>query len=163
MGTQNTDLYDFQTRVTDNKGEFFGTNFHGILRVARFDKTNLAADTDTNSIINLAQLPPGRVLLLGRLCRIYHNLTTGSQLLNIGWAAYTDIDGSAVNASVAGLDADIDVDTAGSIDGIGTVLAATSSQTKLFESRSGVTITASPELAVVLNDDINGYLVYVQA
>ena len=98
--------------------------------------------------------------LLGFLCRVYHNWTTASATMDVGWGAYTAPSGSAVAASYDGLDDGLDVDTAGQI-AIGSALA-TAGQVKTFESQDGVWITfESKTTAIADGDDLTGYLVYV--
>ena len=134
-------------------------NIHGRLRVAYFSHTQSGAG-DANSTIEVVRLPPGKIRLLGALSRIKHNWTISTVDMNVGWAAYTDLDGTAVVADANGLDAAIDVDTAGAI-AIGSVLGT--ADTKVFESKDGVSIMLQAVAAGLADTDtVEGYLVYVQ-
>ena len=134
---------------------------HGRLRIAFFDWLNGSVAGDAGGVVSVVRLPAGKVRLLGRLSSIYHNMTTGGNTIDIGWLAYTDIDGEAVAADPDGLDDGIDVDAAGTIL-LGTVAAvlATCGQ-KLFESQDGVTITVTSVGIVAAADIMQGHLVYV--
>ena len=134
---------------------------HGRLRVAFFSFLNGAVAGDAGAVIQLCKLPAGRVRLLGRLSSIYHNMTTASNTILIGWAAHTDLDATAVAADPNGLDNSIDVEAAGTIN-VGTVAAllATCGQ-KLFESQEGVIITLTSVGIVAAADVLQGHLTYV--
>ena len=133
---------------------------HGRLRVARFTYDQGSSAGSAGDIIQLAKLPAGRVALLGKLCVLYHNMTTGSNTLDVGWAAYTDLDGDAVAADGDGLDDGVDVETAGTIN-LGTVAAvAAVGSIKVFESQEGVIITATSVGIPAANDVLKGFLVY---
>jgi len=135
-------------------------NHHGKLRVAWFDWLNGAVAGDAGGVVSIVRLPAGRVRLLGRLSSIYHNMTTGSNTIDIGWAAYTGIDGVAVAADPDGLDDGVSVETAGTIL-IGTVSAVHAiCGSKLFESQSGVVITVTSVGIVAAADVMQGHLVY---
>lgn len=134
---------------------------HGKIRIARFDYDQVAEGA-ANSIIELVKLPAGRVRLLGANSKLYHNLTTGTVDLDVGWGAYTNMAGTAVDADADGLDDNVDCESAGVV-GLGTVAAVLAEcQTKVFESQEGVTITATIKTAVIAADDtIKGYIAYV--
>lgn len=132
---------------------------HGRLRVAYFKHTQSGAG-DMYSEVELVKLPAGTVRLLGLLSFLAHNWTIALVDMQIGWKAYTDIDGNAVTADAAGLDADVDVDAAGTIN-IGSALAANAQQ-KVFQSRNGITIYAQSLVAgLAVGDTVEGFLVYV--
>jgi len=115
---------------------------------------------DAGSSVLVAQLPPGRVRLIGAMCNAYVNWTTATAKLDVGFDAYTDIDGDAVAASVNGIDDGVDVETAASVS-FGSALTATGG-TMLFESKAGVGIRlTSTDTAIKNNDSAVGYLVYV--
>ena len=134
------------------------SDWHGRLRLMYFVHDQSGAG-DATSIISLVKLPPGRVRLHGKLSNIYVNWTTMSATLDVGWAAYTDENGTAVAADVDGIDNGIDVDTVGA-QVLGSALAATG-YTKEFESRDGVVITASStDTAIASGDDIAGVIAY---
>jgi len=137
------------------------TEHHGRIRIAFFDWLNGAVAGDAGGVIDIIKLPAGKVRLLGRLSSIYHNMTTGGNTIDIGWKAYTDLNGDAVAADPDGLDDGIDVETAGTIN-IGTVAAvlATCGQ-KLFESQEGVVLTITSVGIVAAADVLQGHLAYV--
>lgn len=120
---------------------------------------------DATSSVATVKLPAGRVRLLLPSCVLYANWTTVSATLDLGWDAYTDLDGTAVAADPNGLADGVDVDTAGFVTGATLAalagLAATGG-TKVFESKDGVVIRAtSQDTAIVDGDDLAGYLLYV--
>lgn len=120
---------------------------------------------DATSSVALCKLPAGRVRLLLPSSWLYVNWTTASATLDLGWDAYTDLDGAAVTADPNGLADGIDVESAGFVDG-GTLAAlaglAATGGTKVFESKDGVVIRATSEdTAIADGDDIAGYLLYV--
>jgi len=133
------------------------SDIHGRLRIAYFDHTQSGAG-DATSSVEIVRLPPGTVRLLGALSRIEHAWTTASATMDVGWDAYTDLDGDAVAADADGLDNGIDVDTAG-VTAIGSTQAA---DTKTFISRDGVSIRlTSQDTAIADTNTASGYLVYV--
>lgn len=134
---------------------------HGKIRICRFDYTQVAEGA-IGTIIQLVKLPAGRVRLLGKESALYHNLTTATVDLDVGWAAHVDFAGDAVAADPDGLDNDIDCESAGVIR-LGTVAAILAEcQSKVFESQEGVVITATLVTAVIAaNDVLKGYIAYV--
>ena len=133
-------------------------NIHGRLRVAYFSHTQSGAG-DANSDVEIVRLPPGKIRLLGFLSRVEHNWSVATVDMNVGWGAYTDLDGNAVAADADGLDAALDVDVAGATP-IGSALNA---DTKVFESQDGVSIKLQAVAAGLADGDtVEGYLVYVQ-
>jgi hypothetical protein len=118
---------------------------------------------DATSTVNLVKLPAGRVRLITGLSRAYVNWTTASATLDLGWRAYTGLDGVAVAESLAGIISALDVDTVGyqSLESDVTALLASLGGTKEFTSTSGVIICAhTPTAAIGSGDTIAGYLVY---
>ncbi len=136
------------------------TDMTGKLRVATFNWTKSAVAGDAGDIIELVKLPAGRVRLLGDLSGVYHNMTTGSQVGNIGWKAYVDLDGTAVVADPNGLDSGLNLETAAFISPMVTVLASTA-YTKVFESQTGVVIELIATEIVAALDSLYGYFAYV--
>ncbi len=134
---------------------------HGKIRTCRFDYDQVAEGA-ADSVIQLCKLPAGRVRVLGKESAVYHNLTTGTVDLDVGWAAHTDFDGADVVADEDGLDDNIDCETAGVIR-LGTVAAVLAEgQSKVFESQEGVIITATIKTAVIAADDsLRGYIAYI--
>lgn len=132
---------------------------HGRLRVAYFSHTQSGVGAATSSV-EIVRLPPGTARLIGYLSHIQHNWTTASATMDVGWDAYTDLDGNAVAADPNGLDDGIDVDAAG-ITTIGSIVTATG-RTKVFQSKGGVSIRlTSQDVAIADTDTAVGCLVYV--
>lgn len=140
-------------------------SWHGRQRGAYFAHTQSGAG-DSSSSVALVRLPPGTVRLLLPASWFYCNWTTASATLDLGWDAYTDLDGAAVAADADGLLDGLDVDTA---DVYGaeelTTLAglAATGYTKLFQSKDGVVIRAtSASTAIANGDTIIGVFTYMQ-
>ncbi len=158
LSVQYTQLYSTVPATPLNS-----TDFHGVLRVAYFQTTQSGAGSAPSSHA-LVKLPPGRVRLLLGISRAWVDWTTASATLDLGWDAYTDLDGAAVAADPDGLVDGLNVDAAGyfNFEGALTAIKALGG-TKLFESKGGVVIRAtSQDVALANNDVAHGYLVYVQ-
>ncbi len=140
------------------------TEQHGRVRIAFFTHDQSGAG-DATSSVTLCKLPAGRVRLLLGSSFIYANWTTATADLDLGWDAYTGQDGVAVAADPNGLADVIDVEAAGTLDGITlTTLAAMKATggTKVFESKDGVVLRAtSTTTGIVDGDDLVGYFMYV--
>lgn len=133
---------------------------HGKLRFAKVTYLQVAAG-DAADRIQLCKLPAGRVRLIGRLSNLYVNLTTATQFIDIGWAAYVGLDGVAVDADPDGLDDNIDAESALTTL-VGTVAAVLATGgNKLFESQEGVVITLDCVEIPAENDTIDGFIAYV--
>ena len=134
---------------------------HGKVRICRFDYDQVAEGA-IGTVIELVKLPAGRVRVLGRESNMYHNLTTATVDLDVGWDAYTDFAGDAVAADPDGLDDNIDCETAGVVR-LGSVAAVLAeAESKVFESQEGVTITATVKTAVIAAaDTLKGYIAYI--
>lgn len=133
---------------------------HSKVRFAKITYLQVAAG-DAGSIIHLCKLPAGRVRLIGRLSSLYHNLTTGSNTVDIGWLAYVDLDAADVAADPDGLDDGVSVEAAGTIN-LGTVAAVLAvGGCKLFESQEGVTLTLTSVGIPAENDVLDGFVAYV--
>lgn len=156
--TQYTQLY-----TTIPKTPLASTDYHGTLRVAYFTHDQSGAGDATSSVA-LAKLPPGRCRLYLGLSRAWVNWTTASATLDLGWDAYTDLNGAAVAADPDGLVDGVSVDTAGYFNFEGALAAIRLlGGTYAFESKGGVVIRAtSQDVAIVSGDDLCGYLVYAQ-
>lgn len=140
------------------------SDLHGRLRVAYVSHTQSGAGEATSSVA-LVKLPPGTVRLLLPMCHFYVNWTTASATIDIGWDAYTGLDGVAVAANPDGLLDGLSVESA---DVIGfeelTTLAglAATGYTKEFSSKDGVVIRAtSQDVAIADTDTLVGCLYYV--
>ncbi|MCB1477158.1 MAG: hypothetical protein H6883_08120 [Rhodobiaceae bacterium] len=135
----------------------------GRLRIA-YGVHDQSGAGDATSSVALFRLPAGRVRVLLGLSFFYVNWTTASATLDLGWDAYTKLDGSTEAADPDGLIDGLDVDTAGKYSGEDLVSALTQSAggTQLFESKDGIVIRAtSQDVALADGSDIAGYLVYV--
>lgn len=139
------------------------TEMHGRVRVAFFTHDQSAAGNATSSVA-LCKLPAGKVRLLLGSSFMYVNWTTGSATLDLGWDAYTKMDGTTQIADPNGLIDGLDVDTVGLRSGedLVTALTNTTGGTKVFESKDGVVIRAtSQDTAIASGDDLVGYFLYV--
>lgn len=139
------------------------SSWGGKLQIAFFTHDQSAAG-DATSDVALVKLPPGRVRVLLGLSQAYVNWTTGSATLDLGWDAYTGLDGVAVAADPNGLVDGMDVDTVGvRTFSTGAVAAVTATGfTKVFTSKDGVVIRAtSQDQALASGDDLVGWIAYV--
>lgn len=143
----------------------------GVLQMKYF-RHAFSATADATSSVALCKLPAGRVRLLLPLSWAYINWTTSSQTLDLGWDAFTAMDGSTTAADPNGLIDGLDVDAVGFRNFVGNATGALNTNftvagvealggTYLFESKSGVVIRATSEdTAGVSGDTIAGFLVY---
>ena len=138
------------------------TEEHGRVRILFFTHDQDGTG-DTGSSVALGALPPGRVRLLASLSRAYVNWTTSSATLDLGWDAYTAMDGSTTAADPDGLINGLSVDTVGFQTLEGAIAAnLLTGGTYVFESKGGVVIRATAaDNAQVSGDDLVGYLAYV--
>lgn len=145
------------TPVTLNEANVY----HGRVRIAYFTHDQDGVG-DAGSSVALCSLPAGKVKVLLKSSSAYVNWTTSSATLDLGWDAYTDINGDAVAADTDGLVDGLDVDTVGyqTLEGALAGIKATGG-TYTFESQSGVVIRATSPTAMVDGDDLVGYLLYV--
>ena len=131
----------------------------GKLRIHRFTFTQGAAAGDADSTARLVRLDAGSIRLILPLCRIAHSAFGASRTLDLGWEAYTNVDGSAVVADPDGLDVNQDVSGAGSYNPVGTV---GEDETFLFRTRGGVVIAARCQGGTIpAGATLSGYLVSV--
>lgn len=157
--TEYTQLY-----ITTPASPVNTSEWHGRMRVAYFTHDQSEAG-DATSDVALVKLPAGRVRLLLGSSLMYVNWTTGSATLDLGWDAFTAMDGTTTAADSNGLINALDVDTVGYYSGEDlvalTAIKATGG-THLFESKDGVVIRATtPTAAIASGDDLVGYFVYV--
>jgi len=145
------------TPVTLNEANVY----HGRVRIAYFTHDQDGTG-DAGSSVALCSLPAGKVKVLLAASRAYVNWTTSSATLDLGWDAYTDIDGDAVALDIDGLVDGLSVDTVGyfTLEGALAAVKATGG-TYTFETQSGVVIRATSPTAMVDGDDLVGYLLYV--
>lgn len=149
------------------------TEDQGVLQF-KYCTHTFSATADVTSSVALFKLPPGRVRLILPLSWAYVNWTTGSATMDLGWDAYTDMDGATVIADPDGLIDGLDVDAVGFRNFVTSAVNATSSNftttgveaqggTLLFQSKSGVVIRAtSQDVAEVSGDTFAGFFVYTQ-
>ncbi|MEW5705139.1 MAG: hypothetical protein AB1781_11235, partial [Pseudomonadota bacterium] len=109
--TQYSTEYDYAF-IDDPQTTLKTTEQHGRLRIAFFTCTQSGAGDATSSVA-LCKLPAGRVRLLGSLSRAYVNWTTALATLDLGWDAYTAMDGTTIAADPNGLIDGLSVDTVG--------------------------------------------------
>ena len=134
---------------------------HGKLRTLFFTHDQDGAG-DANSTVTLGKLPAGKVKIIGGLSRFYCNWVTSSQTMDIGWSAYTDLDGDAVALDVDGMVDGLDVDAVGYFDMESNIAAGKlKGGNYTFESRDGVIIKALAIAALADGDDLCGYITYV--
>ena len=137
------------------------TGDKGKLRTLAFTHDQDGAG-DANSTVTLGKLPAGKVKIIGGLSRFYCNWVTGSQTMDIGWEAYTDLNGDAVAADVDGMVDGLDVDSVGYFSMEGNTAA-----TKLlggnhkFDSNDGVIIEIKSVAALANDDDVAGVITYI--
>tara|TARA_R100001086_G_scaffold73137_5_gene35254 strand:- start:69 stop:563 length:495 start_codon:yes stop_codon:yes gene_type:complete len=138
------------------------TEDHGRMRIMFFTCLQDGAGDATSSVV-LGKLPPGRVRVLASLSRAYVNWTTSSAALDLGWDAYTAMNGSTTAADPDGLINGLSVDTVGFQTMEGAIAAnLLTGGTYVFESKDGVKIRAtSQDTAIATGDDLVGYLAYV--
>lgn len=161
-GTEYTSVFQTEPPV------LLGTHtWHGRLRSAYVSHVQSGAG-DAGSSVALLKIPPGTVRLILPMCYFYVNWTTASATLDLGWDAYTDLDGSAVTLDVDGLVDGISVESAGVIGfeeltaSAGTGAPATTGYTKVFQSKDGVVIRATSPGAIADTDALYGVITYVQ-
>jgi len=113
---------------------------------------------DANSTIALVKVPAGRYTLIGFLSKVCHSAFGTARTMDIGWDAYTKEDGTPVAADEDGIHSAADVSAAGSfvpLDELGV------SQSKVFDSREGVTIRAKVEAGAILTGEtVDAFFVF---
>ena len=151
-----------QVYVTVPSSNLNTTEKHGTVRAAYVTHTQSAAGDATSSVA-LFKLPPGRVRLLCHLSRAYVNWTTASATLDLGWDAYTAMDGTTTAADPDGLVDGLDVDTVGFRTFEGAIAAnLLLGGTKVFESKDGVVIRATCQDQILADgDDLVGCFYYI--
>jgi hypothetical protein len=118
---------------------------------------------DANSLVDLALLPAGKVVLLGDLCSLDISAFGTGRTLDIGWTAYTNSSGTAVDADIDGLDDGLDVAAASTVKlGTNTAVCGGAGR-KEFDSRAGVRIQAKVLSAgIPAAATIQGFIVYAE-
>lgn len=161
MTVTNQESVQYANAFTDEPREANpASTWYGNLKVAFFDHTQDGAGEATSDV-KLVKLPPGRVRVLWDLSSAYVDWTTASATLDLGWDAYTKLDGSIENADPNGILDGLDVDSAGYQSLRGALTAATGGTTE-FVSKDGVIILAtSQDVALATASTIRGYIVFV--
>lgn len=161
MTVTNQESVQYANAFTDEPREMNPASmWGGNLKVMFFDHTQDGAGEATSDV-KLVKLPPGRVRVLWDLSSAYVDWTTGSATMDIGWDAYTKLDGSTQDADPNGILDGLDVDSAGYQSLRGALTAATGGTTE-FVSKDGVTIIAtSQDVALAASSTIRGFIVYV--
>jgi hypothetical protein len=163
MGVTTEQSVEYTNAFTDVPREMNAvSSWGGKVQIAYF-KHDQSAAGDATSSVALVKLPAGRVRFLGKLSHAYVNWTTGSATLDLGWDAYTGLDGVAVAADPDGLVDGLDVDTVGFRTFEGAIAAnLLNGGTYLFTSKDGVTIRAtSQDTAIASGDDLAGFIAYI--
>lgn len=102
-----------------------------------FTFTQSAAIGDINSTVDLIILPPGKWRYIADLSKVYNSAWGAARLLDVGFGAYTQPDGTVVAANQAAIDLSKDVAAAGSYAPGGVL---TADGTLLINSKTPVTI-----------------------
>ncbi len=138
------------------------STWHGRVRLAYFSHTQSGAG-DAGSSVALCKIP-GSCRLILPMSFFYVNWTTASATFDLGWDAYTGLDGTTVAADPDGLIDGLSVESA---DVIGfeeittTAALAATAYTKLFESKDDVVIRATSPGAIADTDTVSGCLAYM--
>jgi len=110
-------------------------------------------------LMRTVKLQPGTCRLILPLSRISFSAGGAASTMDIGWEAYTDLDGNAVVADPNGLDDGVDSSVAGSVNPGGTI---GTHETKVFSSRDGVVLTTQVnDTAFPDTGTISGYFAVV--
>lgn len=166
MAVTNQYSTEYQAALVTKPASLVSTaSWHGRLRGAYFAHTQSGAG-DATSDVTIFKVPPGTVRLILPMSFIYVNWTTASATIDIGWGAYTDLNGTAVAADPNGLVDGLSVESA-DVNGFEelTTLAglAATGYTKLFESKDGVDlILTSQDVAIADGDTAVGMFTYMQ-
>jgi len=137
-------------------------NEHGRVRTAYFAFNQGAAAGDATSTQDLVTLPPGIVRLIKTDSKFVCSAFGSSRTLDIGYAAHTNADGTAVPLSANAILDDADVSAAAKLEcGAGTGALGTD-PTILFDSREGVKLYATVAGGTIpAGATIKGYFKYV--
>ena len=164
MTVTNEELVQYENAFTDEPKNMNPVSTWGAkLQVMFFNHVQGAVEGAATSTVNIVKLPAGRVRLITGLSRAYVNWVAASATMDLGWRAYTGLDGVAVAESLAGIISALDVDTVGyhSLESDVTALLEGLGGTKEFTSKSGVILCLhSPTAVITVGDTIGGYVVY---
>ena len=154
-----------QALITKPSSHLDTSTWGGRLRGAFVSHVQSGAG-DATSDVTIWKVPPGTVRLILPMSFLYINWTTTSATIDIGWGAYTDLNGDAVAADPNGLVDGLSVDTVGVQAFEELALLAglvTSGYTKVFSSRDGVDLKlTSQDVAIANADAVYGMLTYMQ-
>jgi hypothetical protein len=134
----------------------------GKVRLAYFDFTQDGAG-DANSTVDLVKFGPGRFRIIPALSWVKFSALTTDAVLDVGYLAYTKLDGSSGAAASDAIEDGLDVDAAGvAFLGVGTNAAANAGGI-LIESKDGLTIQAKALTAGIPdNTTLRGWIAYVR-
>lgn len=136
------------------------TDWKGALRIMRFEFRQGGVAGVAGSLAELVKLPAGNIRVFLHLSRVNFGAMGAGRTMDVGWLAYETPGGTAVVADPNGLDDGIGVASAGSVAPTGTLGG---DETLLFESKSGVVLTAQVNDGTLpANATIGGYFIYVQ-
>ena len=90
------------------------SSVHGRLRLFRFTFTQSAAAGDADSSVTFARLH-AHSRVIGHLSKMYFSAFGAARTLDVGYKAYTDIDGTAQVADADFFATAVDVSSAGSL------------------------------------------------
>jgi hypothetical protein len=133
----------------------------GRLRVKYFSFTQGAAAGDANSLVNLVQLPQGRIRLFTTLSLVRSSAFGVGRTLDIGITAHKNINGTAVAATVDTVADGLDVAAAGNdLMGAGT----NALPTILVENFDGEAVLQAKCLGDTLpaGATLSGWIVFAQ-
>lgn len=134
---------------------------HGRVRCKVFTFTQGSAAGDATSTAGLVKLPPGVGRILLNESHIEWSAFGASRVLDIGYTAHTNTDGTAVVEDDNAFDNDIDVSSAGNA-ALGSDVAAASGKMYQFDSKEGITIFATVAGGTIpAGATLTGYVLYV--
>ncbi len=125
----------------------------GLVRYAYFKHTQAVAG-DATSTVRLRKLPAGKLRILGAASAITFSAFGASRVLDVGYAAHTKADGTAVTLSANNLADDINVASAGS--------AVFTGKYTYLDSQDGVDILATVAGGTIPQGaTLEGYIAYL--
>lgn len=166
--TQMSDQYKLRFSTTESElGAVYPSEVNSFAKAEFFTHLQSGAGDATSSVA-LCKLPAGRCRLLLPDSWIQFGWDTASATVDLGWDAYTGIDGTAVAADPNGLLDGLSVDTEDLYGfeeftaSLGAGVTAAGGFAKLFESRDGVVIRAtSQDVALADADYLAGKIAYL--
>ena len=138
-------------------------NEGGDLKVFYFDFTQGAAAGDAGSTADLLSMPPGKYrILLDQSC-ISCSAFGASRVLDVGYTAYTNYDGTAVSADLDAFVTDADISAVATI-ALTEALSAGADRTYFVDSKEGFTLKATVAGGTIpASATLTGYVVIVGA